>query len=323
VIENKTGIFFEEQTCSKIIEAINLFEKKDFNPKIIRKHAEKFSQKRFKKEFKSFVDEEFSGIWVYSVDSGSVADVAGVEGGDIVTMLESLILASDGTMSDYCDVLRSHNSEDTLDIEVLRYGSGEVLTGQINGRELETALTFTDAIEDDISDVVVEDTGLYSGYTTVLDDYGAIQMEIPVEWTDIYGGYWEDGGDTIGAAISASADLDAYLNTWSESGVFFGVSDDLANLGGYVNLLDVRRDNLIDDCKYDDRYEYEDAVYRGKYDLFENCGDSGNVYIVLTAVPKEDSQAFLVLVEMQIGKEADFDALDQILATFDVVGSLP
>jgi len=69
--------------------------------------------------------------------------------------------------------------------------------------------------------------------------------------------------------------------------VFFGASDDLAKLGGYVNLLDVRRDDLIDDCKYDNRYEYEDVVYRGKYDLFENCGESGNVYIVLTAVPRK------------------------------------
>ena len=271
----------------------------------------------------AFVTEDFSGTWVYSVESGSPADKAGVEGGDIVTMLEGLILASDGTMSDYCDILRSHSADDTLDIEVLRYGSGEVLTGQINGRELETALTFTDTIEDEIGDVAIEDTGTYSGYTSVQDDYGAIQMDIPVEWTDIYGGAWDDGGESIGSAITAAADLDAYLNTWSESGVFYGVSDDLANLGGYVNLLDIRRDGLIDDCKYDDRYDYEDIVYRGKYDLFENCGESGNVYIVLTAVPKEDPQAFLVLLEMQIGKEVDFDVLDQILATFDVVGSLP
>ena len=271
----------------------------------------------------AFVTEDFSGTWVYSVESGSPADKAGVEGGDIVTMLEGLILASDGTMSDYCDILRSHSAEDTLDIEVLRYGSGAVLTGQINGRELETALTFTDTIEGDIGDVAVEDTGTYSGYTSVQDDYGAIQMDIPVEWTDISGGYWEDEGEPIGSTITAAADLDEYFNTWSESGVFYGVSDDLANLGGYVNLLDIRRGDLIDDCKYDDRYDYEDIVYRGKYDLFENCGESGNVYIVLTAVPIEDPQAFLVLLEMQIGKDADFDALDQILESFDVVGSLP
>jgi serine protease Do len=270
----------------------------------------------------AFATDEFSGIWVSSVESGSPADEAGVEGGDIITMLESLILASDGTMSDYCDILRSHKLDDILDIEVLRYATGEVLTGQLNGRELETSVTFADTIDEDVSEVV-EDTGTYSGYMTVTDDYGAIQMDIPAEWTDIYGGYWEDGGDVIGSAISAASDLDAYINTWLESGVFFGASDDLAKLGGYVNLLDIRRDTFLADCKLEGRYDYEDVIYRGKYDLFENCGDSGNLFLVLTAVPSDNSQAFLILVEMQITKEVDFDALEQILGTFEVIGSLP
>ena len=270
----------------------------------------------------AFVNEDFSGIWVYSVESGSPADKAGIEGGDIITTVENLILATDGTMADYCDVLRSHDSDDTLDIEVLRYSTGEVLSGQINGRGLETTVTFTETIEDDI-ETTVEDTGTYTGYVSVVDDYGAIQMDVPADWTDINGGFWEDDGETIGSAISAAANLDGYINSWSESGVFFGASDDLANLGGYVNLLDVRRDFFIDECKYDSRYDYEDVAFRGKYDLYENCGESGNVFIVLTAVPINDPQALLVLVEMQITKESDYDALDQILATFDVVGSLP
>ena len=270
----------------------------------------------------AFVGDGLSGIWVYSVESGSPADDAGIKGGDILTMVENLILASDGTMADYCDVLRSHNLEDTLDIEVLRYVTQEVLTGQINGRKLETSVSFSETIDEEL-DEVVEDTSAYSGYMSIMDDYGAIQMDIPVEWADIYGGYWEDGDETIGSAISAAANLDNYINTWTESGVFFGASDDLAKLGGYVNLLDVRRQAFMEDCKHEGRYDYEDVIYRGKYDLFENCGDSGNVFIVLTAVPSDNSQAFLILVEMQITKEADFDALDQILATFEVVGSLP
>ena len=52
--------------------------------------------------------QELSGIWVASVASGSPASTAGIEAGDIITRLESLVLATDGTMADYCDVLRSH-----------------------------------------------------------------------------------------------------------------------------------------------------------------------------------------------------------------------
>jgi S1-C subfamily serine protease len=81
-------------------------------------------------------DGSLTGIWVSSVQSGSPADKAGVEPADIITMMENLVLATDGTMSQYCDILRSHSPEDTLSIEVLRWPTGEVLEGQLNGREL-------------------------------------------------------------------------------------------------------------------------------------------------------------------------------------------
>ncbi len=57
VIENKTGLFFKEQTIDSIVDAVNRFEKQydQFNPLEIRKHAEKFSEDRFKKEIKDFV----------------------------------------------------------------------------------------------------------------------------------------------------------------------------------------------------------------------------------------------------------------------------
>jgi glycosyltransferase involved in cell wall biosynthesis len=57
VVENKTGLFFKEQTMESIVDAVNRFENQNdqFNPLEIRKHAEKFSEERFKKEIKDFV----------------------------------------------------------------------------------------------------------------------------------------------------------------------------------------------------------------------------------------------------------------------------
>ncbi len=49
--------------------------------------------------------EGLTGIWVSSVESGSPADKAGIKSGDIITKMEGLVLATDGTMSDYCDIL--------------------------------------------------------------------------------------------------------------------------------------------------------------------------------------------------------------------------
>lgn len=58
VISDVTGVFFPEQTIEDLVAAVNKFEKKQdsFVPYVIRKHAEKFSKKRFQEEFSSFVN---------------------------------------------------------------------------------------------------------------------------------------------------------------------------------------------------------------------------------------------------------------------------
>jgi hypothetical protein len=83
-----------------------------------------------------------TGVWVSSVQSGSQADQAGVQPGDILVQMENLVLAQDGTLSQYCDILRSHKPGDTLSLTVLRWESGEILEGQLNGREMEVTSTF-------------------------------------------------------------------------------------------------------------------------------------------------------------------------------------
>jgi S1-C subfamily serine protease len=81
-------------------------------------------------------DGSLTGIWVSSVQSGSPADKAGVRAGDILYQLENLVLATDGTMADYCDILRTHNPDDTLSMSIIRWATGEILEGQLNGRDL-------------------------------------------------------------------------------------------------------------------------------------------------------------------------------------------
>ncbi len=59
VIPGKTGIFFEEQTVSSLLSAIERFECLSFDPMVIKTHAEKFNKERFKQEFKTFVEEKW------------------------------------------------------------------------------------------------------------------------------------------------------------------------------------------------------------------------------------------------------------------------
>lgn len=59
----KTGLFFYEQTPEAVVEAVNKFEamgNQPFSPKDCRQWAEGFSEERFKREIKEFVDEKYN-----------------------------------------------------------------------------------------------------------------------------------------------------------------------------------------------------------------------------------------------------------------------
>lgn len=87
-------------------------------------------------------DKSIVGVWAYSVQPGSAADKAGVKPGDIITRLGNVPVAVDGTLLDYCDIIRSHSATEALPVEVLRLSTGEVLSGQFNGKELAVTSSF-------------------------------------------------------------------------------------------------------------------------------------------------------------------------------------
>lgn len=59
--EGKTGLFFEKQTVKSLSEAIDKFEKTNFDSAKIRKHAEQYSTKEFQKKIDAFVKEKYEG----------------------------------------------------------------------------------------------------------------------------------------------------------------------------------------------------------------------------------------------------------------------
>ena len=62
VVENETGLFFEEQSVPSLIKAIEAFEKREFDPKKIRAHAEKFRPEIFKEKFQALVTATVEGV---------------------------------------------------------------------------------------------------------------------------------------------------------------------------------------------------------------------------------------------------------------------
>ena len=72
VVENKTGIFFDEQRAEAVVEAVTRFESIEdrFDLKEIRNHAERFSIERFQNEFKNFVQKAVNASFKKSHTGG-------------------------------------------------------------------------------------------------------------------------------------------------------------------------------------------------------------------------------------------------------------
>jgi hypothetical protein len=181
-----------------------------------------------------------------------------------------------------------------------------------------------EVFEDDVYTWTIFDETAYGDTMMVVDNYNSIQMEVPTTWNDINGEPWYDGGEVIGASLWASPDLEAFSATWDTPGVIFSVSDDLSKLGGYVQLLDILREDALQYCELEGRYDYEDPLYRGKFDLFEKCGGPGGAdYMILSAVSKNNQFSYLILVEMQFVNDEDWAVSEIVLDSFEVVGDLP
>jgi serine protease Do len=265
----------------------------------------------------TILGEDIPGIWVSSVQSGSPAGIAGLKPGDFLFELEGLVLATDSTMADYCDILRSHDPDDTLSAMVFRLDTDQMLEGEFNGKKLEPVTPPTP----EPSPTVPAPTPAPNpaGYTTIVDDSGAIGLKVPSSWTDVNGGAWTSDDKVIGAAISAAPDLDEFTGDDNKPGVFFGASQWLA--GQYTTTTFLNRvKSDYPDCTYLHRTEYKGAQYTGEYDMWADCGSADSVIVHLAAVPA--SGAFLIYVDIQVDK-ADVAAADHILETMLVFGDLP
>jgi serine protease Do len=257
----------------------------------------------------AFVGDGYSGIWVASVESGSPAQRAGIRGGDILTTLEGLVLATDGTMADYCDILRSRTATDPMTVEVYRPATDEYLTGTLNTDEpLEVAFSFQDELGSEVAD-----TGTtYTDYVTIYDDTNSLSVDVPVEWSDIFSGSWILADQDVGYTLIASPSLDGFFNTWDTPGIFFGASSSIVSALSEDDLLDLH--TLYDSCTSTGRDDYDDGLYTGRMEVWENCGGTDTIIVNIAATPQD--RAFMMLVQMQVVTDADLDALDRAISSF-------
>lgn len=165
---------------------------------------------------------------------------------------------------------------------------------------------------------VSQSPSTYSGYTRVNDNEDKITLQVPVEWNDIETGEWTYKGRNVGVYVAASADLGNFYATRSQSGVLIGVSHALENAYGKAGMLGLEKRDLSGHCTYKGRFDFQNQFYAGQYDHFTNCAaGTPNLLVFTTTSADKKSLIYLRIVAVS---QADLEAVDKILSSFQVLG---
>ncbi|MEM7130156.1 MAG: SH3 domain-containing protein [Chloroflexota bacterium] len=193
--------------------------------------------------------------------------------------------------------------------------------GQFNdenaSQEEETGPVDGDSDGNSANDVVStdasEETETALTFTNLVDDTGSLSVTVPSTWTDVESSDWIVNGEKYGRSLSASPNLTAYDAGWDTPGVFMGVSDELA-------LLEIEQFLAFfvfeENCAYDERYDYDDSVYVGAYDIWKNCGDNDSDFLVLAAKPVNEP-APLIMLNVLVDTRSSIEVAQTILDTFN------
>ncbi|MDH6179982.1 serine protease Do [Microbacteriaceae bacterium SG_E_30_P1] len=242
------------------------------------------------------------GIWVSSVAAGSAADKAGVKPGDLVTRMQGVSMGVNGTLAEYCDVLRTHGQDAALDIELYRPDEGLYYRGQVNSGDTVEAVT------------VLGGGGTDGVYQWIQDDTASIAVEVPASWSQIDGAPYTDGAGNAWSSVEASSDLNGYRTTWGTPGVSIVASADAVGDFTTQQLMDQSTAGLADaGCSQIDSDEYDDGFHQGIYTYWTGCG-GGASYVVVTA--NATAGNYVVAVAVQAISDSDLDAIDRVLGSF-------
>jgi serine protease Do len=260
-------------------------------------------------------DGVLQGVWVSGVEAGSPAASAGVLPGDVITQLNGVPLDG-GTMAPYCDVLRSTAQDHPIAIEVIRFDTGEVWAGELNGTPMEVRYSFAEELADEVPD----DSGsggqaVQYEYETVVDDTGTIVVSVPTAWVERNTAPW-DLGLAVGPAptIWAAPDLQAFIDSYDSPGMLMiGMPSGASEFGTPSDALGLFTPDDAS-CVSDGRSPYEDGAFVGELEAWF-CG-SGSAWVVVAANPIGQPDAMIVVGVVAV-TDADLEALDEVLYTFN------
>lgn len=286
----RSSLAFDEFLAVSITEARQVIEdiqQNEVTPKPIGLRARAFK-----------TEDGFSGVWVESVTTGSEADTVGLKPGDILLTMGGLLLAQDGTLTSYCEILSNRGDDDPIAIEVLRPGASaadvvQTFEGQLGGREL-----------------AVRDTWVPS--YPITDTTNVLALEVPQAWTVVDGTPLPAGEDQVTRSLIATSNKSAFLEGWRTPGVWFmqfPIQD--ADLAQVLQGFDQSAT-----CAYQGREDYQDQRYTGIKETWTNCSGTNTRVTFLVFVPA--SRTYVGVVMLKLVGENDEEIRAMIEESFTV-----
>ena len=249
------------------------------------------------------------GVVVGAVRPGTTAERIGILPGDVILEIDGIVLEAENTMQQYCEVLRSHESEDVVDIVVWRSDVQETLQAQVNGDPIDAGFSFPAAL--DMLPIGSGDTT----FSETVADVPELTFETPNDWLDGLVQPWTIEGRKVGPGVIASTSVAGFKGGWTTPGAFVAASDEL-NERTEESLLDDVRPRFEPDCSYGGRQEFARGPFVGMFDLWKECGRTESLFLVLFATP--EVPVFTVYVQFQAATSEDLVALDRLFDTLMV-----
>jgi hypothetical protein len=141
-------------------------------------------------------------------------------------------------------------------------------------------------------------------------------------WGELDESPWTTEGQDGGYTLSASPDLENFVNTFEVPGVVLSATDNQQILSDttYNEILkftSVDYSNNCTDGGSATEYTTQDEVYTGVYKEWLDCDNTNTDVRVFALTPKE-ARDVLVLLEIQLVTRDDFITEELILYTFEV-----
>ena len=256
--------------------------------------------------------EDVEGLWVSGVRAGSPASDLGLKEGDIITEIGGRAVVTeddldpDGypTKAGYCDVLRTQGTDRAISVTILRYDTGEILSGELNNsdRPLEIEATIAGAITG--GDVT---GGLYE-YELISDESGSMEVEVPTVWTDRDASLWNFLGSDW-PRVDVSYDLESYYDSWDVSGVTVIAAPGLDD-SNFSSTLEYFSPG--GDCTYATTESFDNGDLYGIYDVYLDCGGVDGSYYVASAFYDAFYDAMVIVIAYAVD-EFDLEVIDRAL----------